>query len=217
MEQIMDKQIELDIKKGGILYKPTVWGIGYIGEGIYKVSINRKHTLEYDRWKGILRRCYNEKERYKNTAYKDVTICREWLNFQNFADWWNKNYYEIEGEKMQLDKDILHKGNKVYSPETCVFVPSKINILFTRSNKTKNNLPKGVEFDKIRNKYRAFCGIKGKLIAIGNNYNTPEDAFYNGYKPFKENYIKQIAEEYKDTIPDKLFNAMYNWVVEIDD
>jgi hypothetical protein len=64
---------------------------------------------------------------------------------------------------MQLDKDILVKGNKVYSPDACVFVPQCINILFTKSHKshkTKEKLPMGVNFDSKRNKYRAYCSIK---------------------------------------------------------
>jgi hypothetical protein len=213
-------QVELDgviipyCEEGGEKYIPTVHRVGYIGEGKYKVSIHGKHTPEYDRWKGILRRCYSEKERFKNLTYIDCIVDEQWLNFQNFAQWWHENYYEIEGQQMQVDKDILHKGNKVYSPETCVFVPQDINILFTKRHRT---LPTGVQYDKKRNKYRAFCGINNKLIAIGNNFETIEDAFYLGYKPFKEQYIKNMADEYKDRIPIKLYNAMYNYQVEIDD
>jgi hypothetical protein len=224
MEMTKNGQVELDgviipyYQEGGEkTYIPTVCGVGYIGDGKYKVSVNRKHTEEYDRWKGILRRCYNEEERYKNPTYKDVTVCEEWLNFQNFAEWWDKNYYKIDGEKMQLDKDILIKGNKLYSPSTCIFVPQNINILFTKCHKVREGLPMGINFDSKRNKYRAYCSIKGKLIAIGNSYNTSEDAFYLGYKPFKENIIKQKADEYKDRIPNNLYNAMINWKVEITD
>lgn len=164
----------------------------------------------------MLRRCYSEKERYKNPNYKDVTVCKEWLCFQNFAEWWHDNYYEIEGEQMQLDKDILHKGNKVYNPDNCIFAPQSINILFTR-HIPRENLPAGVSYDKKRNKYRAHCCVKRKLIAIGNKYNTPQDAFYLGYKPFKEAYIRQVANEYKHQIPKRLYDAMMNWNIEITD
>lgn len=216
-------QVKLDgiiipyCEEGGEQYIPTVCGVGYIGEGDYKASQNRKHTIEYDRWKGILRRCYTEKERFKNPTYIDCIVDEQWLNFQNFAQWWNENYYEIDGEQMQVDKDILHKGNKIYSPNSCIFVPQDINILFTKRHRNKDSLPMGINYDKKRNKYRAFCSINSKLIAIGNSFETIEDAFYLGYKPFKENLIKQKADEYKDKIPIDLYNAMYNWIVEIDD
>lgn len=216
-------QVELDgviipyCDEGGVQYIPTVCGVGYIGEGIYKVSENRKHKIEYDRWKGILRRCYDEKERFKNSTYDVVTVCDEWLCFQNFAKWWHENYYEIEGQNMQIDKDILNKGNKVYSPENCIFVPQEINSLFTKANKHRGDLPIGVSYDKKRNKYRAYCSVKKKLIAIGNNFNSSEDAFYLGYKPFKEKVIKELAEEYRDKIPKELYEALYRYEVEIDD
>ena len=218
MKMIKNGQAELLNMKGGEnIYIPTVCGVGYIGEGKYKVSMNRKHTIEYDRWKGMLRRCYDEKERYKNSTYSDVTICDEWLNFQNFAEWWNTNYYSIDDEKMQLDKDILVKGNKIYSPEYCIFVPQCINSLFVKRDQSRGDLPIGVGYDKKRNKYRAYCSIKKKLVAIGNNYHTPEDAFYKGYKPFKEKVIKEMADRYKENIPVKLYDAMMNYEVEISD
>ena len=64
----------------------------------------------------------------------DCSVYEGWHNFQNFAKWYEDNYYEIEEEQMHLDKDILVKGNKVYSPDTCVFVPETINGLFVKSN-----------------------------------------------------------------------------------
>ena len=47
-------------------------------------------------------------------------------------------------------------------------------------------------------------------------FETPKEAF-KSYKTFKEQYIKQVADEYKDKIPKKLYEAMYNWKVEITD
>lgn len=199
------------------LYTPSIYGVGYLGKGKYKTKINGNRTKEYEIWKGVLRRCFSEKEKERNHAYKDVTCCEEWLNFQVFAQWYNDNFYQIEGEKMELDKDILHKGNKIYSPDNCVFVSSGINNLFIKGDKRRNCLPIGVSFFKKYNKYRASCCIKGKLIGTKKYYDTPEDAFYKGYKPLKEIHIKEVADEYKEKIPLKLYEAMYNWVVEITD
>ena len=120
---------------------------------------------------------------------------------------------------MALDKDVLVKGNKTYSPNTCVFVPQNINVLFTKCNKARGKYPIGVSFYKDRNKYQAHCKIfsngKSKQKNLG-YYNNIDDAFY-AYKQFKEDYIKQVADEYKDNIPNKLYEAMYNYKVEITD
>ena len=70
-------------------------------------------------WKNMIKRCDNK---LKNRKY-DCYCCDEWLIFENFKKWFDKNYYQIENERMALDKDILFKGNKIYSPETCIFVP----------------------------------------------------------------------------------------------
>ena len=120
---------------------------------------------------------------------------------------------------MCLDKDILHKGNKIYSSNTCIFVPNRINVLFTNCKKTRGNYPIGVTKND-NNRFRARCNIlddnnKIKSVHLG-YFGTPEEAF-NAYKIFKENYIKEVADEYKDKIPNKLYEAMYNWRVDITD
>ena len=164
----------------------------------------------------MLERCYSKEKRYKNPTYEDCTVCKEWHNFQNFAKWYEENYYEIEGEKMCLDKDILVKGNKIYSPSTCILVPNRINVLFCKSDKVRGDLPIGVGLsNRIKNPYRAYCHDGEKYMALG-NYNTPKEAF-QVYKLYKERLVKQVADEYKPYIPKELYEAMYRYEVEIDD
>lgn len=119
---------------------------------------------------------------------------------------------------MSLDKDILKRGNKVYSPETCIFVPMKINQLFIKNKTVRNsNLCIGVRYNKNKNKYQAQCGTlderKVKTICC---VDTLEEAF-NKYKAFKENLIKLVAQQYKDKIPNKLYEAMISYEVLITD
>lgn len=192
-------------------YFPSVFGMGYIGEGNYKTKNNGKTTKIYKTWQNMLRRCYNDKDIIKNPTYKNCSVCKEWHNFQNFAEWFDKNYYEIENERMELDKDILIKGNKIYSPNKCVFVPQNINNLFIKNDINRGSLPIGVQKLKKCKKFSATCG--DFYIGI---FDTPEEAF-DAYKEFKENYIKQIADKYKNKIPKKLYNAMYNREVNIND
>ena len=201
-------------------YDKTVHNIGYIGVGKYTSKINKEYTKEYRTWQGMLERCYDKIYQNKYPTYIGCIVCEEWHNFQNFAKWYEENYYEIEGQKMCLDKDILFKGNKIYSPQTCMFVPNRINVLFIKSEKARGKYPIGVgESGKIRNPFRAYCSVcdeNGKhYIALG-NHNTIEKAF-TCYKNFKEKYIKQVADEYKDYIPTELYEAMYRYEVEIDD
>ena len=166
-------------------------------------------------WNGMLKRCYDEKEIKKHPTYRDCEVCEEWHNFQNFAKWYNENYYEIDGEIMCLDKDILFKNNKVYSPKTCIFVPERINSLFVKCNSKRGNYPIGVSWHKQKQKYVARLWTKEKRVWLG-LFDTPEDAFCT-YKEAKEKYIKQVADEYKDRIPKKLYDAMYRYKVEITD
>lgn len=202
-------------KKGKVKcpYEKTIFNIGYIGEGEYNVSINKKVTKHYKTWNSMLQRCYDHKYIERRPTYIGCKVCPEWHNFQNFAGWFEKNFYQIEGQMMNLDKDILMKGNKIYSPNTCVFVPQTINSLFIKCNKCRGDLPIGVIH---RNKkYEAQCGVNGKPKHLG-YYNTPEEAF-KVYKQYKEDYIKKVAEEYKNVIPSKLYEAMLKYEVEIND
>jgi len=204
-------------KKGEVSnpYDKTVYGIGYLGEGEYRCKINYERTKVYKAWQGMLERCYDKKCQEKYPTYKDCITDEEWHNFQNFGKWFDENYYEIEGQRMNLDKDVLSKGNKIYSPKTCVFVPQKINILFIKRDNDRGKLPIGVCFNRHVNKYQANCNNNGEREHLG-LYNTPEEAFYS-YKKFKEHIIKKTANEYKDKIPQKLYDAMYRYEVEITD
>ena len=199
-------------------FKPSVYGVGYLG---YEKAVdeNGKSLKSYVTWMHMIERCYSDECQKTCPTYKDCYVCEEWHNYSNFKEWFDNNYYEIPNEKMALDKDILVKGNKIYSYETCVFVPQNINTLFTKSNKVRGKYPIGVYFNKNAKKFMAYCSmlINGKKMKkyLG-LYNTIEEAF-NAYKQFKENYIKKVAEEYKDKIPQKLYDAMYNYKVEITD
>ena len=211
-----------NFKKGEIKcpYERRFYNVGYLGEGKYKVSENGKNTRVYDTWKAMLQRCYSEKEHERHPTYIGCEVYEGWHNFQNFAKWYKDNYYEVGNEKMCLDKDILFKGNKIYSPDTCIFVPETINKLFIKNDKNRGESVIGATLCK-NGKYQAQCNIinpetgKSKQEYLG-RYDTQEKAF-QVYKYHKERNIKQIADYYKIHIPQKLYDAMYNYEVEIDD
>lgn len=208
-------------KKGKIRcpYERSIYGMGYLGEGKYKVSENCKNTRVYDIWHDMMKRCYSEKLHEKHPTYKDCKVCEEWHNFQNFGVWYEDNYYEIEDERMHLDKDILVKHNKLYSPDTCIFVPQRINTLFTKCDKTRGDSVIGIY--PFQGKYVAQCWTfdpetgKSKQEYLG-RYETQEKGF-EVYKYYKERNIKEVADYFKDLISIKLYNALYDYVVEITD
>lgn len=202
---LMKSQQYSNFKKGCIKnpYYPSVLGHGYTGES----KIEHKSNSY---WRGMLYRCYNKDYHNKKPSYENCTICEEWLNYSNFKKWYEENYYEVENEQMDLDKDILVKNNKIYSPETCIFVPKRINTLFVTKYKSKTETLVGVS----RSESSTYISTvsKGRSRIYLGSFKTESEAFEE-YKKAKEEYVKEIAEEYKYRIPNKLYNAMYSWKV----
>jgi hypothetical protein len=197
-----------------------VYGVGIYTKGEYKAWENGKNTKVYAAWKDMLRRCYDPKFHERQPTYVGCSVHEEWIYFQKFATWYDENYYEILLlGVMQLDKDILSKGNKVYGPDMCVLVPRKINNLFIKCNASRGKYPIGVYYDKRRDKYRASINYgDGRVHTLG-RFDTIEEAF-NAYKIAKEIHIKDVAETYYsklNLIPVKLYEAMLRYEVNIDD
>jgi len=200
-------------------YYPTVYNIGIIGNK-YPKSVNGEHIKEYETWNSMLKRCFNKAVKEKQPTYQNVTCCDEWLNYENFYEWLhNQENFDkwLNGKKWMVDKDILSKGNKIYSPETCCLVPINVNNLFTKRNASRGSLPIGVS--KWRNKFQATCDnpFTNKAEYLG-LHNTPFKAFQT-YKKYKEKIIKQVAQIEFDNknIIRKCYDAMMNYCVEIED
>lgn len=206
-----------NFKKGQVrnyLVKQVV-GVGCLGNGKYYAEKNDICSPEYICWRNMLIRCYDSKYKEKYPTYETCIACDEWLNFQNFAEWYNCNFYIVNDEKMHLDKDILVKRNKVYSPDTCIFVPSRINKLFLKNDNVRGEYCVGVTYKSDINKYIARCNTLNERKYLG-IFNTEHEAFYI-YKEFKEKYIKEVADQYKKYIPKKLYDALYKYQVDITD
>lgn len=195
--------------KNGQIKNPnhkSVLEVGYFGIGIYSKTT---HLKIYYAWGRMLQRCYSKKYQEKHPTYKGCTVDEYWHNFQNFAEWYETNRIE----DCHLDKNILFKGNKVYSSETCCFVPREINGLFVKCNNSRGKLPIGVSMEG--DKFRASVHTDGKVDNLG-LFNTLEEAF-QAYKIAKERYIKKVADNWKPYIEPKVYEAMYNYEVEITD
>lgn len=186
-------------------YDKSMCGVGCIGVGKYKVSENCVHPQEYNSWKCILKRCYAGGRKEHEKYYKNCTVCEDWLNYQNFAEWYGHNKYNVN-ERLHVDKDILIPGNTVYVPDRCLLVPQRINMLFMSHRPNKFGLPEGIRPAK-SNKYEAF--YQGKYIGT---FSTLQEAF-DAHAERKEKAIKDIAIEYHDILPNEVFLAVTNYHV----
>lgn len=210
---------------GGIRnpYFPTICNVGITGNKHVACFTNKVKSEEYKLWTSMITRCYSGVNQYTESfyhRYQDVEVCKEWLLFDNFYDWvHSQNNFEqlVNIKDLQLDKDIIQKGNKIYSPETCCLVPRRVNVLFIKSDKARGNYPIGVTY-KTRDKvFEVQCNVDGKETYLG-RVRDPIEGFYI-YKNFKEKLIKQIAQkEYdKGNIIKKCYDAMMKYEVEITD
>jgi hypothetical protein len=203
-----------ELRKGEIRDSslPTTCGVGYID--IEGASIGRHMTKEYRLWNNMINRCYNEKELNRNPTYKDCHVSEDWRYLSNFKEWCN-NQIGFGNQGWHLDKDILIKGNKVYSEDTCCFVPPEINVLFTKADRIRGKYPIGIYEDKQAGKFNVRISVEGKQKHIGRYY-CEKEAFH-AYKAAKEAYIKEVANKWKDKIDPRVYEALMNYEVEITD
>ena len=183
----------------------------------YRKATAPTSTKEYRAWLGMMQRVTNEKVQAKHTSYKDCTISEDFKSFDYFKEWYNCQI-GCDQDGWHVDKDLLVKGNKIYSAETCVLLPQQINTLITGANAIRGDLPKGVYYDKsksVNSRYRARVSQEGKYVCYG-SYSNPEDAWL-AYKGAKEAWVKVVAERWKDQIDLRAYEALLNYTVEWDD
>lgn len=182
------------IRRGNVVDKfyPTYCGKGYLGEGQYYQKLNKD---SYTSWKWMISRCYNkDSNRFDRYGKRGVTVCDEWLNFQNYAEWYYTNLPVKRGIRFNVDKDILKHGNKVYCPEYCCIVPQKMNAALVSNNVSRGKYPTGVS--KSGNKFAVYCrGSSRYPEGYLGSFNTIEDAF-SAYEKEKRKVLIDLAEEY---------------------
>ena len=195
-------------------YLPSVYGVGILGTK-YLASINGVQTKEYKLWCCMLVRCYSNTYKKKYPTYEGCEVSDNFKSYEYFYEWCQKQI-GFNNEGWQLDKDLLIKGNKVYSETTCVFLPNEINSLLTRREALRGEHLIGVCWCKRDKVFRAQVNKnKGKQKNLG-SFNTELEAF-NAYKQAKESFIKEQANKFKSKIDDRAYNALMNYTVEITD
>ena len=186
---------------------PSIYGKGILGEG-FKQSDSQSYSFQL--WKNMLKRCYSEVSFKKSPSYEQCLTSETFNHYQQFKTWCNQQL-GFGNTGWELDKDILVKGNKVYSEDTCCFVPKEINLLLVKHDKGRGNYSLGVDYHKSRKQFRARCSDKHLGL-----FNTEIEAF-NAYKTAKEDYIKSLANKWKDQIDPKVYEALMKYEVEITD
>lgn len=184
-----------------------IFGVGVNSRGKYKSRIDGKATKAHAAWHSMLRRAYCPKSHAKYPTYIGCSVVEEWLEYQNFAEWFEAHEYSDCG--YQLDKDLLIPGNKVYGPDRCVFVPRQLNTLLNGQANNRGQYPQGVSFHKGWNKFTARVGINDKYKGLG-GFDTVEEA-YNAYKEAKERHVKNTALKWANSIQWEVFKTLMLW------
>jgi hypothetical protein len=198
--------------------KKLVYGIGF-NDGKYKTSEKGKNLSVYKVWKSMLLRC-TERFQTKYPTYLGVTCSENFKLYSYFYEWYFLQTYankvDNNGSRYELDKDLLIKGNKLYSEDVCVLIPLRINSLIIKGNASRGEWPIGVSWHRRDNVYAARCSVGTKKLQNLGSYKTLEEAF-QAYKTFKEAYIKKVANEYRGRIDERAYQALLKYEVHIDD
>lgn len=183
-------------------YDRTIVGVGYLGlhpngEKPKTTHGSRKSTKEYTCWSDMIRRCYDEKYWVDNPTYKNCSVCERWHCFANFLEDIKtiQGYEEwINNSGWEIDKDLLQRGikNKIYSPQTCIFIPQPENTSESarRTSFGKNNSEQCVVYNDVEEipfnsikEAAKFLGVTRQHVSKMCKLNKP----YNGY------YVKKVV------------------------
>ena len=204
------------IKNGNVKdpYVASVHGVGVAGAK-YPITINGVITKEYNLWYSMLERCYSDACQKKQPTYKGCKVSNNFKSYEYFYEWCHKQI-GFGNKDWHLDKDLLTKGNKVYSESTCVFIPAEINSLLIKRGASRGEHLIGVYWCNTKKAFVAQVNKnKGKPEYLG-LFKTELEA-YNTYKKAKEAFVKEQAEKWKGKVDPRAYEALMNYTVDIDD
>ena len=219
-----EKSYELSqIRKGLVKdrFEPTVCNVGIVGDK-YATKLNNLPLPQYVLWGNVLRRCYSASYHEMSETYANCTTSENFKHYTYFYEWCNEqigfNCKDDNGRLFNIDKDLLIKGNKVYSEDTCVFLPIEINAVLVKRDKMRGDCVLGVYKHKHYNEDKFVAQLNlntGKAKYLG-LFNTEIEAF-NAYKKAKENYLKELANKWEGKIDERAYNALMNYEVGVED
>ena len=195
-------------------YSPSVYGVGVLGTK-YPITINGVLTKEYELWQSMLVRCYSATFKKKQPTYEGCEASENFKSYEYFYEWCRKQIgFGVKG--FDLDKDLLVKGNKVYSEHSCIFIPQAVNSLLVKRKASRGEHLIGVSWSNTSKSFIArVAKNKGKQEYLG-SFKTEIEAF-NAYKTAKEAFVKEQANKWKSQIDERAYNALMKYTVEIDD
>lgn len=178
--------------------KNLIYGAG-LNDADYQVTRTENYKQVwccpfYSRWHNMIKRCYSTSSLKDSPTYAKCSVCPEWLVFSNFKAWMEKQDWNGK----HLDKDILSPGNTVYSPDHCCFVDQSTNNFIVDSAKSRGELPLGVYFNRIKEKYAGQCRnpFTGKTEGLG-YYLDPAMA-HNAWLSRKRAHAHKLAKSQSD-------------------
>lgn len=173
--------------------------------------VGRKQLKVYRVWSSMISRCYSlTNQSYDRYGGRGVYVCDEWHEFQNFAAWYYEQYQE---DDWHIDKDILSPKDDVrYSHETCVFIPATLNTLLATMQDQMRDLPMGVMRTKTKDVYSCQYSVNG--VRQAKQFTDVYKAALH-YKIHKEAEIKRLTEEYKERLPEKIYQFFINYTIDI--
>ena len=205
-----------EVRNGSIKdpYLPSIHGVGILGTK-YLSKVTGARTKEYALWYDMLVRCYSDTYKKKRPTYEGCEVSNNFKSYEYFYEWCHKQV-GFDNKGWHLDKDLLIKGNKVYSEDTCIFIPAEINLLLVKSTASRGEHLIGVHWNNANKAFKAQVNKnKGKREHLG-LFNTELEAF-NAYKKAKEAFVKEQAEKYKSQIDPRAYEALMSYEVSIDD
>lgn len=203
-----------DIRNGRVRspYDKTVFGVGFIGEGKHKPSVNGVQTFAYKKWSQMFGRCYSETER-SVLYYKESYVKPIWHNFQNFADWC-ESQNGFGDDTWHLDKDIISPGNKEYGPDICCFMPGRLNKILLKRESSRTEIPIGVLKRKDCKNYTVQSYDKNSERLYVGSFETVEEAFI-AYKTQRESVVRDVAQEYENLIDPRVYESLIRYEIDI--
>lgn len=192
-----------------------IYGVGFNDRKYPARMINKNRpTREYDLWRSMISRCYDENSLKDRPTYTDCSVVDEFKSYSYFYEWCQDQIGFSKTDKINLDKDLIGCG-KVYSPDNCLFLPPMVNGVLTTTKAKRGNLPIWVSIYKPNGKYKAQIERYNKKYSLG-YFNNPIDAFLK-YKEARELHIKDVAKKYRDIIDPRAYDALMRYTVSIDD
>ena len=176
------------------------------GVGINDISEYMRGKKVYLVWKSMLARCYSKIFQKGNKTYQPCSVCDDWKKLSCFKDWFDANYKD----GFQLDKDLFGDGSKMYSPQTCCFLPQSLNNLLKETKESSKGLPKGVG-----KQYRLYIArFRHDSVRMRKTFDTIKEAAV-AYAVMRSDYVISVAERYFNDglIDEKVLNAVKKYML----